>query len=334
MNILVITSRDLEKGSTKYRIAQYTDYLDRQGVHCEFVRRKEIGSSLMNNIGEFDLVFNQKCLMNLSVSRKIFSDSRKTIFDFDDAIYTRPGKPRSFITTLRVKKRLHMWLQRADYVTTSSQYLADYARQYSSSVVVVPMGIDMEIWKPLENKPEEQITIGWAGSPGNIPNVERLEPVLSALLKKYTFLKLSIFSGAKPNLVCPFEYHPFRPGAEPAFVQGLDIGLLPLVGEEYSKGKSPIKAIQYLACSVPVVGDVLGATAEILNNKNSISVSSDKDWYGALEALALDRDMRQSMGRSGREFVLEHHNMFAVREQLLQLFSDEKKGVKKHGQPV
>lgn len=324
MNVLVITSRDLEKASTKFRIVQYSDYLNSKGIHLQFIRHKEISSALLKRLQDFDMVFNQKCLFRNSLSRIFFTKRPRTLFDFDDAIYTRPGSPRSFITEWRVRRRLHLWLREADIVTTANTFLADYARQHSSSVVVVPMAIDTDIWKPTIKKESKQIVIGWAGAPVNIPNIERIGPVLCVLLKKYPSLRLAVFSGEKPSLPCPFEFHRFVPGAEPAFIQSLDIGLLPLPDEEYSKGKSPIKAIQYLSCGIPVVGNVKGATAEILKQNNSIPVSSQDDWVNALEVLIHDRNLRTSLGETGRQFILDRHSIYTVREQLLGIFHAKK----------
>jgi glycosyltransferase involved in cell wall biosynthesis len=187
------------------------------------------------------------------------------------------------------------------------------------------MAVNTDIWKPLKRKPNDSITLGWAGAPVNIPNIERLNPVLNALTNKFPSLKLAIFSGEKPRLTCRFEFTPFNPGGEAAFVQSLDIGLLPLTDEEFSRGKSPIKAIQYLACGIPVVGNVFGATAEILNRSNSIAVSSDDEWISALEELILDQSRRLSMSQAARQFVLKHHNIYTVQEQLYRLFLQKEK---------
>lgn len=321
MNILAIISRDLQKGSTKYRLAQYLEFLRSKGINIKFIKRTAIDASVVKKAGQFDLVFNQKCLFRYTLAKKLIAASRRTVFDFDDAIYTRPGKPHSLLTGLRVKLRLHLWLKRSDIVTTSNHFLAHYARQYSDHVEVIPMALDFDTWKPSEKSVNEKVTIGWAGAPVNIPLIESLDSVLSFLLKKYPFLKLAIFSGKKPRLNCPFEYYPFQPGHEPAFVQSLDIGLLPLNVEEYSKGKSPIKALQYLACGVPVVGNVIGATGEILNEKNSIAVSNKDEWILGLEKLITNRDLAKSMGRAGYEHVQKNYNIKSVAEQFFRILS-------------
>ncbi len=321
MNIIAIISRDLEKGSTKYRLVQYLNFLSKKGINIEFINRRSINASIIKKAEKADLVFNQKCLFKTSIAKKLIANSQRTIFDFDDAIYTRPGNSHSLITKLRIKRRLHLWLKSSDVVTTPNQFLARYARQYSDSVKIVPMTLDMETWKPCNKNISKNITIGWAGAPVNIPLIEKLDRVLTPLLKKFSFIKLAIFSGLKPKLNCPFEYKPFRPGDEPDFIKNLNIGLLPLTDEEYSKGKSPIKAIQYLACGIPVVGNVIGATAEILNNKNSISVTTEPEWYKALEKLINNRDLMLSMGRSGREHVKKNHNLKIIAENFFEILS-------------
>jgi glycosyltransferase involved in cell wall biosynthesis len=323
MNILAIISRDMEKGSTKYRLVQYLDFLSKKGINIKFINRKTIGASIIKKARQVDLVFNQKCLFKTSVARKLIANSQRTIFDFDDAIYTRPGKPHSWATSYRVKRRLHLWLKCADVVTTSNHFLAGYALKYSDSVKVIPMALDTDIWKPRNRIHRDKIVIGWAGAPVNVPLIEKLGPVLAHMLKKYPLLKLAIFSGQKPRLSCPFEYHPFFPGGESEFVKNLDIGLLPLDDEEYTRGKSPIKALQYLACGVPVVGNVIGATAEILNDKNSIAVSSEKQWLNALERLVINRDLAISMGHIGHKLIEKNHNLITVGENLFNVLSSK-----------
>ena len=321
MKILAIVSRDLEKPSTHYRIGQYLPRLKAKGVEVEFIRRSTITSATLEKVREADVLFNQKCLFKHSLAEKMIKESRRSVFDFDDAIYMRPGVPRSRLTSLRVKRRLHLWLRKADVITLPNNFLRSYAEKYSASVTVIPMALNLGIWKPKTKSPSTDIVMGWTGAPVNIPNIERIESIVTALLEKYPKLKLAIHSGKKPNLKCPFDYHPYQPGNEHEFVQSLDIGLLPLTYEEYTMGKSPIKAIQYLACGVPVVGNILGATAEILTNDNSISVSTDKEWIEALELLINNPQHIQRLGNAGRSFVEKHHNAELTGEKLYEVFS-------------
>lgn len=319
MNVLVIYGRDLEKGSTKYRVAQYAEYMRARGVHYDFHTRGEINRKFIEKIPEYDAVINQRCLIKSSLARKIIKQSRKLIFDFDDAIYTCPGKPHSWITSKRVQHRMRLWIQGADRVTTPNHFLAKYALQYTQTVTVIPNVVDMQKWVPARKPESEQLIVGWAGAPVNVSNIEELEPVFIALLAKYPFLKLAFFSGKKPKLSCTFDYYPFEPGKELEFVQRLDIGMLPVVNEEFSKGKSSIKAIQYLACGIPVVANIFGATAEILKEETSISVRTHAEWQQALDDLINDPERRNKMGLAGRQFAERKHDINNTTRQWLDI---------------
>jgi glycosyltransferase involved in cell wall biosynthesis len=323
MIVLVLSSRDLEKASTKYRIAQFRSLLQAEGVELEFLRGSEVTRRVVKTFGRYDLVFNQRCLFGRPLARRILDASRRTLFDFDDAIYTRSGKPYSWFVDLRIRRRMAFWLSRADVVTTANDYLAGYARRFGEHVDVIPMSVDLEKWKPPTCREANHVTIGWAGAPVNLRNLERLDGVLTRVLKRHPKARLAVFSGQRPRLTCPFDYVPFRPGDEPAFARRLDIGLLPIPYDEFTRGKSPIKAIQYLACSVPVVGNVIGATAEILNDTNCVRVSTEEDWERALGRLIDDPAARQRLGENGRRWVAERHDLRKTAQRLLQVFASE-----------
>ena len=321
MRILAIVSRDLEKGSTKYRLAQYLDYLSAQGATVEFVRRDALDYTVTEKARNADLLFNQKCLVRQGMARRLVAASRRIVFDFDDAIYTRPGKPFSRLTQYRVNQRLHLWLRNATLVTPANAYLESFAKRYSANVKVVPMALDLEDWRPIHRQSSEVVTIGWAGAPVNIHLLERLEPVLAKVLSRFPQARLAVFSGQRPRLSIPFSYQPFEPGSESAFTASLDIGLLPLINEEFSRGKSPIKSLQYLACGVPVVGNVFGATAEILRPENSLDVSDGEGWLVALERLITSSELRNSLGMAGRSFVEQKHNVRKIEEHFWTLIA-------------
>ena len=50
--------------------------------------------------------FDEKIL-----GEKIIKSSKRIIFDFDDAIYTRPGKQYHLLVQRRINRRLHLWLK-------------------------------------------------------------------------------------------------------------------------------------------------------------------------------------------------------------------------------
>ncbi len=323
MKALVIISRDQDKASTRFRFVQYEKLLAERGVTLDYVRRDAIDAAVLSRIPNYDVLINQKCLMKKSLANKVIAASRRIIFDMDDAIWTRPDRDHSWLTAWRVKARLKQWLAAANVVTVANDYLGNYARQFSDAVEVIHMALDVNDWQPSEKK-GTTVTMGWAGSPATVKNLEHIGPTLCQCLADNPELRLAVYSGKKPVLPCEFDYTPFAPGTEAAFMQQLDIGLLPLPEDDaFTRGKSPIKALQYMASGIAVIGQVRGATAEILNESNSLRVETDRDWQQAIKALCADADKRSQLGKMGRDFVVNEHNMQHTVEQIFTAMRGE-----------
>lgn len=318
MKALVIISRDRDKASTRFRFVQYEAMLAEHGISLDYVRRDAIDAAMLQRLADYDVVINQKCLMQKRLAAKVIAASKRLVFDMDDAIWTRPGRAHSWFTAWRVKARLRQWLAAADVVTAANDYLAGYARQFSARVQVIHMALDTSQWQPAERTARDGVVMGWAGSPATLKNLEHIGPQLCEILAANPSLRLAVYCGVRPTLDCEFAYTPFAPGTEAAFVQQLDIGLLPLPEDDaFTRGKSPIKALQYLACGLPVVAQVRGATAEILDASNSLPVRQDADWRSAIETLLADKVQRERLGRAGREFVLREHDMRKTLEPII-----------------
>lgn len=305
--------------------------LQEKGVEMEFVERAELNSDCIPRAREADLVFNQKCLFRNGLQRRILKAAKRVIFDFDDAIWTRPHCSHSLLTRWRVQRRFRLWLQDAHPVIAANKYLADYARRQGAETVVIPMALDLQRWQPRVGANDAPIRIGWAGSPVNLKYLERIEPVLAQLISERENVQLHVYSGARPKLNIPYEYTPFAPDTGPQFTASLDIGLLPLEDDEYLKGKSPIKAVQYMACGVPVVGNAYGATKEILTPDTGIPVADNQDWQRALTALIDNRDLRMELGKAGRALVCARHDVRKVGMRLLDLIGNAQPKQKGHG---
>jgi glycosyltransferase involved in cell wall biosynthesis len=307
--------------STIYRIAQYESKFNEMGVTFEYIPKQEIGFKTISAARNADIVINQKCLINTVLGRMIASVSKRLILDLDDSVWARPDRAYHPWTLWRIESRLRWWVKSSDQVIVANSYLGNHIKQFSSHISVVPGSLDLKLWSPVRNKQKSStdIIIGWAGSPVSFSYLESIAPVLRKALECNSNLRLMIYSGKKPNLNMPFDYVPFERGTEHLFVRKLDIGLLPLANDESSRGKSPMKAVQYLACGVPVVGNVVGATADILNSKNSFAVENNEQWLKAISDLANDTALRAKMSIAARQMAEESFDFNKIGEKLIRL---------------
>lgn len=324
MRLAVIGYGNETTASTVFRYGACQKIWAREGHQLDIYYAKKLTGGFWTEIKSYDAIINQKSLQSASFGEKLFAAGIPVFFDFDDAIWTRPKKPYSWVTQLKVNHRIKYWFRRVDGIIVANQVLASFSAKLSSRVYVVPMALDLDIWKPVPKLQRKEIVIGWTGSPKNLYCLEKVEDVMEEIIRKYPHTRLAVFSGKKPNLTIPFDYYQFEPGKEAAFVQSLDIGLLPLEYEPYSLGKSPIKALQYLSCGIPVVGNIEGAAKEFLNNENSISVKSPDHWKSALGRLIENQAEIDKLGLAGREYVRKHHNLYDTSRKLRDIITENK----------
>jgi len=284
----------------------------------KFVKRGDVDRGILKLIDLADVVINQKCVLSPWIGSAIRSRAKRLIFDFDDAMWTRPGPDFSWLVRWRTSARLRWWLRAADVVTTANGYLAEWAKPHAQRLEIVPMTLDLDEWRPGPERPVTgHVTVGWAGSPAYIPLLERLEPALAAACAQEPRLRLGVYLGCRPSWRFPFEYVPYAPGTEAAFVRRLDIGLLPMDDDPFGRGKSPIKALQYLACGVPVVGRLVGAAHELVDGSVGIPVTCAAEWTAAVVGLARDAVARRRLGDAGLARIRARHDMQVQVERLL-----------------
>ena len=120
-NILVLAVGDPQQtASTIFRVAQYGQAWAKQGVDLHYIQRPSISRDILAQVRSADVVLNQKCVLNTSLSKAIRQASRRLIFDFDDAVWTRPGSDFSWFTRWRVSSRLRWWMRESDVVSVHS----------------------------------------------------------------------------------------------------------------------------------------------------------------------------------------------------------------------
>lgn len=324
--LTIIGCGDQFTPSTLFRFGAYKKDFNDCNYELNFIYKKEVEKSIFwSTLKQSDIIINQKCLFSRKVSKKILGIGKPVFFDFDDAIWTRPTNPYSWITQQRVNLRFHFWLRNAKGVMVANKYLEAYATQYTNNVVVIPMSLDLDKWKPLlRKKDSRKFIIGWVGAPHNLHVLESLNPVFEIIKEKFPHVSFHVFSGKKPALNIPFEYFPFFLGKEKNFVSNLDVGLLLLKNNPYDMGKSPIKSLQYLSCQVPVVGTWFGASNEILTKENSIMVESEMGLVETIGTLDSNPDLKKRLGESGREKISNNFNKDYTFKYLIEFINIRK----------
>jgi glycosyltransferase involved in cell wall biosynthesis len=96
-----------------------------------------------------------------------------------------------------------------------------------------------------------------------------------------------------------------------------DIGVYPLTDDDWSRGKCGFKAIQCMACGVPVVAAAVGVNKQIITHGiDSMLASTRQEWIDHLSRLLIDHDLRRRMAAAGRRTIQSRYSVDVTAPQL------------------
>src|SRR5438105_55774 len=185
------------------------------------------------------------------------------VFDFDDAIFLPAvSHANRFISALKYPGKVKTIIRSADHVITGNDYLASYAEQYNRSVTTIPTCVYTDRFVPRADGARSATppVVGWIGSPTTAIYIADLAPVLRRVAETDAFV--ARISGAGAAIEMPgvrMENARWSLDDEVRLFNTCDIGVYPLTDDEWSRGKCGFKAIQFMACGVPVVGSAAEA---------------------------------------------------------------------------
>ena len=338
--VLFLTPHPIEGASSRYRIIQFFPYLEERGIHCtlnsffsskaytylykhRFLIRKFI-SFLVGAVkrlyyilraGNFDAVYIH--LEFFPIPLKILetivkSFNKHIIYDLDDSIYLHRESANKIREYFRGPEKLYRLLKISSEVTVCNKYLYTYARQYNKNITIIPTSLDTQKFKPLPiRRTNNPIVIGWIGSHSTAKYINIISNVLKRLAQKYRFIFKVVGSGKPIEIegvrVINRDWSLERDVEE---FQTCDIGVYPLADDEWTKGKTGFKTIQFMAVGVPCVVSRAGANIEIVEDgKNGFLADTEAEWIEKLSKLIEDAELRMKIGRAGRETVEEKFSL-------------------------
>ncbi len=250
--------------------------------------------------------------------------AKKTIYDIDDMIFHLRIAPANRITKfLKSKRRYFFLLEKANHCITCTPELDKIAKKYNQKTTDISSTINTKTYIPInkyENKKE--LIIGWTGSHSTVPYLHLLDNVLIKLSKKYRFKLLVMGSTDFEISGVDIECIEWNPNIEIPTLQRMDIGLYPLPNDEWVKGKSGLKALQYMALGLPVVASNLGCNERVIENKVSgLLVNEMEDWYKSISNLIEDNKLRELLGRNARLKVEKYFSIEANKNTYLSIFN-------------
>lgn len=244
------------------------------------------------------------------------------VFDVDDAIWLSPPLGKTAI----------QWIGRhADMVIAGNSFIAEWFGRYTKAIRIVPTAVDTCQIVPVADVrctktdgAHRPFRVGWIGTSGNIKYLSQIEPVLSQFFGQvdaefwYISNKPPCFSNIPSHRIRFFRW---SPQIENRLLPRLDVGLMPLFFDDWSRGKCSFKMLQYMAAEVPVVVTPVGMNVEVLSlGKAGIGAKTPRDWKDALFFLFRHRDIGKQYGKTGRWIVEQYFSSKLISGRLVDIF--------------
>ena len=355
IKVLALSPIPEEGAGCRFRVSQYIPYLREAGFDVtvspfyshdyfgfvyrpgNYIRKATGFASLtlrrineLYSMREYDLVLLYREAIPLGppiIERSIAKLGIPIVYDFDDAIFLPAvSDANRVVSFLKDPARVSQILALSRQVTVGNEFLADYARRFNPNVTVIPTAVDTNRFVPRPDPlPAEgrKLVVGWIGSPTTFQYLESLKGILATVAAKHPFTLKVSGAGRPVNLPgVDVQVVPWSMAEEVSLFNTCDIGVYPLTDDDWSRGKCGFKAIQCMACGVPVVAAAVGVNRDIITHGvNSMLASTPQEWIDGLTTLLTNPELRQQMAVAGRQTIEQRYSLRVTAPQLARVLT-------------
>ena len=339
--IVFFPKGDYNVPSTRYRCVFYARELKKHGFFTSIMpprlilkknicigRYREAMKTMreLNKCRKNTIVYAQRTVYQsdfirfLWIYKKLFNIN--VVFDFDDSIF------------LRRKKRTDRMLKIADVVIVGSHFLAEYAQKHNDNVYIVSTAIDTDKFKPAHIKKKTEFKIGWVGDGKTYQDdLIMLKKPLISLARSHNMMfkiigtknchKLKEAYGKCDHLKVEMVDW-MEPDEIPLELTTFDVGVYPLLDNEWSRGKCGLKALEYMSAGiVPVCSNVGENKYFIKNGKDGLLARTSDEWEAKLRVLIENAQLKEQIAANGRKTVEEKYSIHVAGEKLAEILKNE-----------
>lgn len=257
------------------------------------------------------------------VERVVARKGIPIIYQLDDPLYVPYRSPyNGYLSYLKFFGKVATICRLSQVVIANSRHHVEYASQYNANVRQIPSLVDGEEYVYRPNAASgRSVCVGWSGSPSTAANLKTIEGVLEELGARDD-LDLH-FIGAESFDLPRVRYSSqvWNATTEVDDLRRIDIGLVPLPRDEWTRRKFYLKLIQYMALGIPAVCTPLGSNPDVIEHGvTGFLAETPSEWRDAIDRLVASPDLRADMGRRAAEVAHRKYTLDANKDHVVQAF--------------
>jgi glycosyltransferase involved in cell wall biosynthesis/predicted SAM-dependent methyltransferase len=339
----------LPRGESKrYRVYNLVEGLQNHGVaSCVFY---EANLDNLERVMDSNLIVIFRARMSPKVDvmiKKLNSSGIPVVFDVDDLVFDT-----QYVNYINAFKHLpdvlkseymnevkgyRQVLERCDFVTCTTEFLADKVRQIGKPCFVVPNTINRTQYELAEailresSNRDETIKIGYfSGTSTHDRDFLEASGALAEILKRYGDTELHIVG----SLRLPRELmksggkvlqKPLMPYLELLrYLLNMDINIAPLEqGTAFNDGKSELKLFEAALVEVPTVASRTDSYSKCISDgSNGFLAGSKEEWLQKLCSLIENEELRRGMGLNARKYFIDRFYIENVIGDIIRIYEE------------
>lgn len=238
---------------------------------------------------------------------------QKIIYDIDDNLFEIPSYNPAFRPyNSQCQKDTRAVIAACDIMTVSTLPLKEYFlnKRVHNNIVVIPNFMH-HLPEYREELNDDKIIIGYHGTITHSGDFDSsLVFALSDILNKYknVYFECMGYNPLKSMKDHPkIKFHPFCKIDDfhsNLYNMKIDIGIAPLQDNEFNRGKSNVKYLEYSSCgTATIASNVYPYHTTITDGENGLLVKDKRDWKKYLIMLIEDVAMRKSLAKNAYDTV-------------------------------
>ncbi len=196
------------------------------------------------------------------------------------------------------------------------KYLMEMPEESGEKSFILPNSIDFDLFKPFEKRENKKVRIGWLASSSHFNEAWMMKDIIESILKKYNDTVQFVLLGDVPELWQLFkekiEYHHFVDlSIYPLKLAALnlDIGICPLVKDEFNSYKSPLKWSEYSAYKIPAVVTDFPPYDCVEEGVTGLKAGDTIEFFDKLCLLVENKKLREDIGNNAFEKNYQDFNL-------------------------
>ena len=267
------------------------------------------------------LVLCRNCTpKNLWVLRWAQKHKKKVVYELDDNFFqisldTELGRYHRNPVRLFVLRKI---FECCDRVNVYSESLYDIASQFTPDVKKIQPYFDFSIIEKATRRTHlETIKVAYSTSRIDHDALSIIfETALRKILETYPRVQVFIWGHIPERLrgltnvrLMKYEAN-YNRFVHSFYQEGFDIGLAPMIDDEFHRSKTNNKFREYGGCEVAGIYSNVPLYAECVQDgvTGLLVDNTEAEWQGALERLILDDKLRNLIRVSAKEYVKKHYS--------------------------